>query len=54
MQTAELLIPYDQGKISSYLCEKCTVHQMEYRDNGTYFRVDLNTADFSRLVRYLV
>lgn len=54
MQTAELLIPYDQGKISSYLCEKCTVHQMEYRDNGTYFRVDLSTADFSRLVRYLV
>ena len=54
MQTAELLIPYDQGKISSYLCEKCTVHQMEYRDNGTYFRVDLNIADFSRLVRYLV
>ncbi len=51
MQTAELLIPYDQGKISSYLCEKCTVHQMEYRDNGTYFRVDLNIADFSRLVR---
>ena len=34
LRTAELLIPYAQGQISSYLCEKCTVHRMDYRDEG--------------------
>ena len=54
LRTAELLIPYAQGQISSYLCEKCTVHRMDYRDEGTYFSVDLNTADYNRLTPYFI
>lgn len=50
--TAELLIPYDRGDISSYLCEKAAVQEMDYRENGTYFKVELNQADYNRLRKY--
>ncbi len=53
MKRAELIIPYDKGNISSYLCENCTVHEMEYRAEGTYFSVDLSVADFERLKSYM-
>lgn len=54
LRTAELMIPYDKGQISSYLCEKCRVHEMDYRGEGTYFKVDLNTADYNRLGQYFI
>lgn len=50
--TAELLIPYSRGDISSYLCEKAVVLQMDYREDGTYFHVELNRADYNRLKKY--
>ena len=50
--TAQLLIPYSRGDISSYLCEKAVVHEMDYREDGTYFRVELNEADYNRLKKY--
>ena len=27
---------------------------MDYRDEGTYFSVDLNTADYNRLTPYFI
>lgn len=50
--TAHLLIPYSRGDISSYLCEKAVVHEMNYREDGTYFCVELNEADYNRLKKY--
>lgn len=50
--TAELLIPYSRGDISSYLCEKAVVLEMDYREDGTYFRAELNQADYNRLKKY--
>lgn len=50
----ELLIPYDKGGISSYLCEKCSVKEMDYRENGTYFRVLLEKADRMKLGKYQI
>lgn len=54
MKRANLVIPYDKGSISSYLCEKCTVYEMDYREEGTYFSVDLGIADFERLKSFIV
>ncbi len=48
----EVLIPYDRGSITSYLCEKCTVLEMDYRENGTYLRVMLDGPDRMRLEAY--
>jgi len=48
----ELLIPYTRGDISSYLCEKAKVLHMEYKEEGTLFKVELSKIDYSRLVDY--
>ncbi len=49
---ADLLIPYSRGDISSYLCEKAVVLEMDYKEDGTYFKVELNEADYNRLKKY--
>ena len=43
---AELMIPYDQGRITSYLCDNCKVLKMEYKNEGTYFEVELSGEDY--------
>ncbi len=52
--SARLLIPYAKGDVSSYLCEKAKVNVMEYREDGTYFEVELKAADYQRLKEYEV
>lgn len=49
---AKFLIPYSRGDISSYLCEKAAVFAMEHREDGTFFDVELEKADYSRLKDY--
>lgn len=50
--SARLLVPYTKGDVSSYLCEKANVKTMEYRENGTFFEVQLKAADYQRLREY--
>lgn len=52
--SACLLVPYAKGDVSSYLCEKAKVNVMEYREDGTYFEVELKAADYQRLKEYEV
>lgn len=51
---AKLLIPFDKGDISSYLCSEATVNLMEYKENGTYFEVQLKESDYQRFKKYEV
>lgn len=51
-EVVKLLIPYDRGDLSSYLCGKAKPIKMEYRDEGTYFEIMLSQADKSRLKEY--
>lgn len=51
---AKLLIPFDRGDISSYLCSEATVEAMEYREDGTYFEVRMKEADYKRFIKYEV
>lgn len=48
----KLLIPYERGDISSYLCEKAAVYSMDYEEKGTLFDVELSAADYNRLKDY--
>lgn len=48
----KLLIPYDRGDISSYLCEKAKVISTEYVELGTVIEVELTEADYNRLREY--
>lgn len=50
--TTKLLIPYDRGDISSYLCEKAKVISIDYVEEGTAFEVELMEADYNRLKEY--
>jgi GTP-binding protein HflX len=49
-----LMIPYDRGDISSQICEKSRIILMDYREEGTFFDVELTQADYSRLAAYRV
>lgn len=51
---AKLLIPFDKGDISSYLYSEATVNLMEYKENGTYFEVQLKESDYQRFKKYEV
>ncbi len=48
----KLLIPYTKGDIASYICEKANINEMDYREDGTYFDVDIKPADYQRLREY--
>lgn len=50
--TVKLLIPFDRGDLSSYLCEKGRVMEMKYLETGTLFHVELGIADYNRLKDY--
>lgn len=54
MVNAKLVIPYTRGDLSSYICEKGNVSVMDYKENGTYFEVELKQADYQRLKEYEV
>ncbi len=49
-----MLVPYDRGDISSYLCEKCRVIRMDYEENGTAFEVELSKIEYGRLEQFVV
>lgn len=51
---AEFLIPFSRGDLTSYLCDKATVAQMEYREDGVFFAVTLKNEDYQRLKQYEV
>ena len=48
----KLLIPYDRGDITSYLCEKAKVLSTDYVENGTLIEVELSNEDYNRLRNY--
>ena len=48
-----MLVPYDRGDISSYLCDQCRVTRMEYKENGTEFDVEISKKDYGRLEPFI-
>lgn len=52
-QLVKLVIPYDRGNLSAYLCQKIKPERMEYREEGTCFEILLDSADRSRLAAYV-
>ncbi|MGI6766971.1 MAG: GTPase HflX [Lentihominibacter sp.] len=49
-----LLIPYDKGNITSYICEHARVETMDYRAGGTRITVEMDEADYGKFRRYEV
>lgn len=49
-----LLIPYQRGDITSYLCENAQISSMEYKENGTLLRGKLEREDVFRYKKFAV
>lgn len=49
-----LMIPYDKGNISSYLCENAQIISMEYKDEGTLIRGKFSAEDACKYDKYRV
>lgn len=49
-----MLVPFDRGDISSYLCDKCRVIRMEYKESGTEFDVEISKKDYGRLEQFII
>ncbi len=48
------LIPYDKGKIASYLMENATVLGMEYQENGIWIHVNCYSQDAAKYAIFTV
>ncbi len=48
------LIPYNQGRIASYLCENAEVLEQEYIETGVYLVVHCHQSDINRFQEYIV
>ncbi len=49
-----MLVPYDRGDISSYLCDNTRVIRMEYTENGTEFEAEISNKDYGRLKQFVI
>ncbi len=54
MRKCRMLIPFEKGKIFSYLNEKAKIYNVKYEANGTYLETELNEADFNRYREYVI
>ena len=52
--TCNMLIPYDQGAIVSYLNEAATIHATSYEENGTLLSVEVKQADYNKFEQYVI
>ncbi|MER2121076.1 MAG: GTPase HflX [Solibacillus sp.] len=52
--TCQMLIPYNQGGIVSYLNEQATVTATEYEEEGTLLTLELKEADYQKYEIYVV
>ncbi|MDD4122140.1 MAG: GTPase HflX [Eubacteriales bacterium] len=48
-----MLVPYDRGDISSYICDNCRVIRLDYKEEGTYIEAEISVKDYGRLEQYI-
>lgn len=53
MVRATFLVPYSDGKTTSYLCENYKVERMDYLEEGTLIELEVQEKDYNRLSQYL-
>lgn len=52
--TCEMLIPYDQGNIVSYLNEHASVSNTAYEEGGTLLSLEVKETDYAKYQQYVV
>ena len=54
LEMTELLIPYTRGDVVSYINGKAKPEATEYREEGTYLKVELSGADRNRFREFIL
>lgn len=52
--TCEMLVPYDQGGVVSYLNEYATILETSYEEEGTLLKVEVKESDYKKYEQYVV
>ena len=52
--TCQMLIPYDQGTVVSYLNECATILETAYEEEGTLLKAEVKEADYKKYENYVV
>ncbi|TQR34199.1 GTPase HflX [Lysinibacillus sphaericus] len=52
--TCNMLIPYEQGNIVSYLNEHASVYETVYEENGTLLTIEVKEADYAKFQQYVI
>jgi len=52
--TCDMLIPYDQGNVVSYLNEHASVSNTAYEEDGTLLTLEVREADYAKYQQYVV
>lgn len=50
----ELMVPYNRGDIVAYLNDNAVVHEMDYRENGVYMKVNMSLIDAGRYEAFVL
>ncbi|WP_342441836.1 GTPase HflX [Lysinibacillus sp. FSL K6-0057] len=50
----DMLIPYDQGNVVSYLNEQASVFNTAYEEDGTLLSLEVKAADYAKYQHYVV
>lgn len=53
-RTCEMLVPYDQGGVVSYLNEYATILETSYEEEGTLLKVEVKESDYKKYEQYVV
>lgn len=51
--TCDMLIPYDQGNVVSYLNEYASVYNTSYEEDGTLLSLEVKASDYARYQQYV-
>lgn len=52
--TVDMLIPYDQGNVVSYLNENASVFNTAYEEGGTLLSLEVKAADYAKYQHYVI
>ena len=52
--TCQMLVPYDEGAVVSYLNDAATIQSTEYEEDGTLLTLELKQSDFNKYEHYVV
>lgn len=52
--SACLMIPYDKGSVTSYLCENAEITSMEYEADGTVLKGKFDVGDYEKYKRFQI